>query len=123
MVDKLIKKILVIEDHPAMRYALQAGLEQEGYQVITASDGQIGLLLFYENPPDLVILDITMPVMDGWQVCQQIRQTSPVPIIILTGYFGSEDDIRRGLEIGANAYLVKPVTVEELRTQVKTALN
>jgi DNA-binding response OmpR family regulator len=117
------KSILVIDDHPAMLLAVQAGLEKFGYEVLTASSGLSGLQLFYKSPPHVVILDIRMPDIDGWEVCRQIRKTSTVPIIILTGYFGSQEDIRRGLDIGANAYLVKPVTVEDLHDCIEFALK
>jgi DNA-binding response OmpR family regulator len=119
----MAKRILVIDDHPAMLLAVQAGLEKVGYEVLTASSGQSGLQIFHKSSPHLIILDIGMPGVDGWEVCRQIRKTSTVPIIILTGYFGSQEDIRRGLEIGANAYLVKPVSVEDLQDCIEFALK
>jgi DNA-binding response OmpR family regulator len=119
----MAKRILIIDDYPFMLFALRVALENTGYEVMTASDGPSALQLFHENPSHLIILDITLPGMDGWEVCRQIRETSSVPIIILTGHHGSQDDIRKGLEMGANAYLVKPVSLEELQNCVKDILQ
>lgn len=116
-------RILVVDDNPAMLLALQAGLEKDGYEVTTASSGQSALQQFHKSRPHLIILDIAMPGMDGWEVCQQIRKTSTVPIVILTGYHRSQDDIRKGLELGANAYLIKPVSLEDLQDCVNVALR
>ena len=116
-------KILVIDDAPSMLFALQAGLEKAGYEVTTAFDGQSALHQFYESRPHLIILDITMPGMDGWEVCRHIRQSSPLPIIFLTGYYISQEAMRKGLEMGTNAYLVKPVSLENLLGCIQFALN
>jgi DNA-binding response OmpR family regulator len=116
-------KILVVDDAPSMLLALKAGLEQAGYEVITASSGLSALKIFYKNPPDLIVLDIAMSGIDGWEVCRYIRQTSTVPIIFLTGYYISQEEMRKGLEMGINAYLVKPVSLEDLLGCIQVALN
>lgn len=119
----MAKRILVIEDDPYMLFAIRVGLERSGYEVTTASNGPSALQLFRESPLHLIILDIMMPGMDGWEVFRQIRQTSTVPIIMLTAYLHSEEDIHKGLEMGATAYLVKPVPLEELLSCIQVALN
>ena len=116
-------KILVIDDAPSMLFALQAGLEKAGYEVTTAASGHRALQQFYKNPFHLIILDIAMSGMDGWEVCRHIRQSSPLPIIFLTGYYISQEAMRKGLEMGTNAYLVKPVSLENLLGCIQVALN
>lgn len=78
---------------------------------------------FYESSPDLLILDIAIPEINGWEVCRQIRRTSTVPIVFLTGYHISQEEYRQGLEMGANAYLVKPVSLENILGSIQVALN
>jgi DNA-binding response OmpR family regulator len=119
----MAKRILVVDDHPSILLALQAGLGQLGYDVTTASSGKRALQQFSKSPPHLIILDIAMPVMDGWEVCGQIRKTSKVPIIILTGYHDSKVDIRKGLEYGCKAYLIKPVSIQELQDFMQVILK
>jgi DNA-binding response OmpR family regulator len=93
-----------------------------GYRVITASDGKTALQLIEDSKPDLVLLDVMMPDMDGWQVCQRVRQFSQVPIIMLTAKAQSEDVIH-GLEIGAQDYVVKPFSVDVVLARVKAVLR
>jgi len=119
----MAKKVLVVDDYLPMLLALREGLETIGYEVTTAADGQSALHQFYESRPHLIILDITMPGMDGWEVCHQLRQVSSVPIIILTGYHSSQEDIRKGLAMGANAYLIKPVSLNDLHVCMRTVLQ
>ena len=119
----MAKRILVIDDSTSMLLALQAGLEKLGYEVTTASSGQSALQQFSKSRPHLIILDIGMPGMDGWEVCRQIRKTSTVPIIFLTGYHLSQEDIRKGLENGCKAYLIKPVSLEDLQDFMQVILN
>jgi DNA-binding response OmpR family regulator len=116
------KKILAIHDDPLMLQLIQDGLELMGYEVITALDGQSGLAQMGESRPDLVILDVLTPQMDGWGICHRIRSISTVPIIILTA-LGAEEDIVRGLNMGADDYLVKPFDLKELQTRVGTILG
>ena len=116
------KKILVIDDDPRLVKLVDYSLTQEGYEVYKAYDGQEGLRQMYSHQPDLVILDIMMPKMDGWQVCRRIREMSNVPIIMLTAK-GGEEDIARGLDYGADDYLTKPFRVKELLARVRAVLR
>ena len=116
------KKILAIEDDPEMLRLLEHFLSHAGYQVYTAADGQEGLCQFRAHPPDLVILDLMMPIMNGWQTCSQIRRFSTVPIIILTA-LGWEGDIVRGLDCGAVDYVTKPFSPKVLLARVRAALR
>jgi len=115
-------RILVVDDEPRYLRLLEANLLTEGYQVHTASDGEAALEAFSAGGVDLVLLDVIMPRMDGFQVCQRIRQYSNVPIIILTAK-GEEQDRVRGLDVGADDYLVKPFSVTELLARVRAVLR
>ena len=119
----MAKKVLVVDDYLPMLLALRVGLETLGYEVTTAADGPGALHQFHKSPPHLIILDITMPGMDGWEVCRQLRQVSTVPIIILTGHHSSQEDIDKGLAMGANAYLIKPVSLNDLHVCMRAALQ
>jgi len=101
---------------------IQHSLEGEGYQVVTASDGQEALRLAYSERPGLIILDIMMPGLDGWQVCRRVREMSDVPIIMLTAKT-EKKDIIKGFDLGADDYLPKPFEVEELLARVRAALR
>jgi DNA-binding response OmpR family regulator len=114
--------ILVVDDEPRYLRLLEANLRTEGYDVISAKDGGSVLELFAANPVDLILLDIMLPVMDGFTVCQRIRQFSSVPIIMLTAK-GEEKDRVRGLDVGADDYLVKPFSVTELLARVRAVLR
>ena len=118
----MAKKILAIHDDPLMLELLRQGLEVVGYEVITALDGQSGLEQVRESQPDLVILDVFMLKMDGWETCRRIRGVSAVPIIILTA-LGAQEDIVKGLNMGADDYLVKPFDLKELQTRVGAVLG
>lgn len=116
-------KILVIEDEETVRAALYDNLTYEGYQVLTSENGQTGIELFRESSPDLVILDVMMPGIDGLQVCRMIRaERSQTPIIMLTAK-GAEIDKVVGLEIGADDYLTKPFGMRELFARIKALLR
>jgi len=116
------ENILIIDDHEPMLTLISKLLGSEGYCTLTAKNGDEGLALFRQTAPDLVILDVMMPGMDGWEVCRQIRKTSCVPIIFLTA-LGSEKDVVTGLASGADDYLVKPIRVDELRARVAAILR
>jgi len=118
-----MKQILVIDDDPMFCKLVEQVLTQKGYEVLKASNGQEGLRLLFAHKPDLVLLDVAMPVMDGWQTCDRIRDISDIPIIILTGIHKDEDDIVRGLDYGADDYLVKPVGNKELVARVRATLR
>lgn len=115
-------KILVIDDDPSFTQIVQLGLTDAGYRVIVARDGQEGIRLFFECQPDLIILDITMPRLNGYQVCQRVRDIADTPIIMLTA-LGKEEDIIRGLELGADDYLTKPFRTGELVARVHATLR
>jgi two-component system response regulator MprA len=115
-------RILIIEDEDRIRQFLQRGLSFEGYRVDAAAEGQTGLDLFRENPPDLVLLDLMLPGMDGLEVCRRIRAASEVPILMLTAKETIEDRVV-GLDAGADDYLVKPFAFDELVARVRALLR
>jgi two-component system KDP operon response regulator KdpE len=117
------KKILVVDDEVAQLRLMEQVLVSKGYDVIKAGSGQEAVRFFYERKPDLVLLDVVMPEIDGWQTCRLFREVSDVPVIMLTGKRRSEDDIVRGLECGADEYVVKPVGNRELLARVRAALR
>ncbi len=119
----MAKKILVVDDDPALVRLVDQVLTQQGFGVFKASNGQEALRLLFVEKPDLVLLDVVMPKMDGWQTCSRIRDVSDVPIIILTGKRKNEDDIVQGLDYGADEYLLKPVGNRELVARVRAALR
>jgi two-component system response regulator MprA len=115
-------RILVIEDEERIRQFLQRGLSYEGYRVDAALDGQIGLDMARENPPDLVLLDLMLPGIDGLEVCRRLRAASDVPILMLTAKEAIEDRVS-GLDAGADDYLVKPFAFDELMARVRALLR
>lgn len=115
-------KILVIEDEANIAQILRLYLEQTGYTVLTASDGVAGLELHAREHPDLVILDLMLPALDGMEVCRRIRAWANTPILMLTARQGEEDRIA-GLELGADDYLVKPFSPREVVSRVKAILR
>ena len=117
------QKILVIDDEPMFCNMVEQVLTNKGYEVLTASSGQEGLRLLFAHKPNLALLDVAMPGMDGWQTCERIRDISNIPVIMLTGKCKSEDDIVRGLDFGADEYLVKPVGSKELVARVRAVLR
>lgn len=117
------KKVLIIDDDATFRNLVEQVLTQKGYQVLEASSGREGLRLMFDQRPDLVLLDVVIPGIDGWQVCTRIREISDVPIIMITGRHKSEEDIVRGLDYGADDYLTKPVRSKELVARVQAVLR
>jgi DNA-binding response OmpR family regulator len=115
-------KILIVDDEPRYVRLMEANLLTEGYQVIPAYNGQEALNLVTTQKPELVILDIMMPVIDGFTVCERIREFSNVPIIIVTAK-GEERDRVRGLDLGADDYIVKPFSATELLARVRAVLR
>ncbi len=111
-------RVLVVEDEPDIRRLLRAYLENEGFTVNETNNGQRALAMIKQNVFDLVILDIMIPELDGWSVCQKIRKKSNVPIIIVTAK-GAEPDRIMGFELGADDYLVKPFSPKELIVRIK----
>ena len=118
-----MSRILIIEDELPMRTALQDCLEAEGYRVLTAADGQSGLDRALHEKPDLILLDIMMPRLDGYALCAELRRLSnPVPILMLTAK-GQVEDRVTGLDAGADDYLIKPFSTEELLARVRALLR
>ena len=117
-----MKKILVVDDEKPISDIVKSSLTKEGFEVITAFDGEEGLVAFNEKNPDLVILDLMLPKIDGLEVCREIRKTSNVPIIMVTAK-DSEIDKVLGLELGADDYVTKPFSNRELIARVKANLR
>ena len=116
-------RILIVEDEPAMVAGLRDNFEYEGYEVISAEDGVIGLERALGDNPDLVVLDVMMPRMSGLDVCKQLKARRPsLPIIMLTAR-GQEIDKVVGLELGADDYVTKPFSIRELMARVKAVLR
>ncbi len=115
-------KILAIDDDVNICDAIKLYLVNEGYDVICAHDGEEGIKSFKENSPDLILLDIMMPKKDGWQVCRQIRESSNVPIIMLTAK-GEVFDKVLGLNLGADDYMEKPFDMKELTARIMVVLR
>ena len=116
-------RLLIIEDELPMRTALQDCLEAEGYRVLTAANGETGLERALQEKPELILLDIMMPRLDGYAVCAELRRLSnPVPILMLTAK-GQVEDRVKGLDVGADDYLVKPFSTDELLARVRAILR
>ena len=114
--------VLVVEDEPNLLTALKYTLEQEGYNTLTATDGESGLNIAQSGGPDLVILDVMLPSLDGFEVCRILRRQSDVPILMLTAR-GEEVDRVVGLELGADDYVTKPFSMRELLARVRNMLR
>lgn len=115
-------KILVIEDDPYICELIRLYGEKNGYHLELAYDGESGLDKFYQQTPDLVILDIMMPIMDGWEVCKYIRMDYLTPIIMLTAR-GEIYDRLKGFELGVDDYIIKPFEPDELMARIKAVLK
>lgn len=115
-------KVLVIEDEERIRQFLQRGLNYDGYEVLVASDGDEGLKIAREDPPDMVLLDVMLPGMDGLEVCRRLRAGGDVPILMLTAKEAIEDRVA-GLDAGADDYLVKPFSFDELLARIRALLR
>jgi DNA-binding response OmpR family regulator len=116
------KIILVVDDEPRYLSLVQINLETAGYEAITAMNGQQAVDAVAEHKPDIVLLDVMMPVMDGFTACERIREFSSIPIIILTAK-GEERDRVRGLDAGADDYIIKPFSAQELLARVRAVLR
>ena len=115
-------KILVVDDDLNICELLRLYIEKEGFSVVTANDGAQALKLFEKEQPDLIMLDIMLPELDGWQVCREIRKTSKCPIIMLTAK-GEVFDKVLGLELGADDYVVKPFEAKEVVARIRAVLR
>ena len=116
------KRILVVDDEARYQRLLDANLRTDGYDVVTASNGVEAIEVFSAQPIDLILLDVMMPEMDGFDTCQRVREYSNVPIIMLTAK-GDEKDRVRGLDLGADDYLTKPFSATELLARVRAVLR
>jgi len=114
--------IMIVDDDPNIAQLVKLYLEKDGYQTVTCSRGDEALEQFRQNPPGLMILDLMLPGMDGWQVCRAVRQISQIPIIMLTAKDETFDKVL-GLELGADDYVTKPFDTKELVARVKAVLR
>jgi len=117
-----VKKILVVDDEPTLVATLKYNLERDGFQVVTADDGESALNLARSHRPDLVLLDLMLPGLDGFQVCRILRREMQAPILMLTAK-GDEIDKVVGLELGADDYVTKPFSMRELLARVRALLR
>jgi two-component system, OmpR family, KDP operon response regulator KdpE len=116
------RKILIVDDEAGLRELVRINLEHEGYGVVQAENGLHGLETVREEHPDLVIMDVMMPEMDGWEACRKLREFSTVPVLMLTARVQSQD-IVTGLDSGADDYLLKPFNMDELMARVRALLR
>lgn len=116
------RKILIIEDEKSLAQVLEDTFSQEGFEIIKAFDGENGVEKFYNEKPDLILLDINLPKKLGWEVCKEIRETSNIPIIMMTAR-DSDSDEYNGLSIGADDYITKPFNLKILSLKVKKLLK
>src|SRR5688572_6856860 len=114
----MTNSILVVEDDPDLSLLLQLELQAEGYEVKVVQDGMQGLIEARQMQPDLLVLDRSLPRMDGLEVCRRIRQTSRIPILMLTSFDQIEEKVE-GLDAGANDYLTKPFHIDELLARIR----
>ena len=115
-------KIMIVDDDLNICELLRLYIEKEGFSVVTANDGESAVKMFERESPDLVLLDIMLPKLDGWQVCREIRKTSQCPIIMLTAK-GEVFDKVLGLELGADDYMVKPFEAKEVIARIRAVLR
>lgn len=119
----MTSRILIVEDDKEVSRLLQLDLKRNGYEVVAANNGIEGLRVFHSSKPDLVVLDVALPLMDGRMVCQRIRELSDVPILMMTAHAVTEEDIARGLDMGADEYLLKPIRPVEFQARVRALLR
>jgi len=115
-------KILLVDDDPNIRQLVNLYLEKEGFEVMMAARGDEAVGMFMQSPPNLILLDLMLPGMDGWQVCREVRKVSNIPIIMLTAKDETFDKVL-GLELGADDYMVKPFDTKELVARIKAVLR
>lgn len=117
------EKVLVIDDSREILLVLKHLLLNQGYVPLLAENGAIGLQMVEDHNPDLILLDLNMPVVNGWEVCRRIREKSAVPIIILTAAHVTDEDTVRGLELGANDYVIKPFNQQVMVARIRSAIR
>src|SRR5512135_1297519 len=119
---RFVQTVLVVDDEPKIVQLARDYLENAGFKVASASDGREALVTFRRDPPDLIVLDLGLPLVDGLDVARAVRKTSNVPIVMLTGR-GDEADRVSGLELGADDYVTKPFSPKELVARVRAVLR
>lgn len=119
----MVARILIVEDDPDMARSLQLELKLNSYEVIVAADGQKGVERFRESNPDLVLLDLSLPGIDGMGVCQRIREVSDVPILMMTAKEVTEHQIAEGLNLGADEFMRKPLPTIEFQARIRALLR
>ncbi|MBC8163498.1 MAG: response regulator transcription factor [Roseiflexaceae bacterium] len=117
-----LRQILVVDDEAGLRELVKINLEHEGYGVLQADSGAEALRVVQQQQPDMVILDVMMPIMDGWEVCRRLRDFSQVPVLMLTA-LDQTKDIITGLDNGADDYLAKPFNMDELNARIRALLR
>ncbi|MBN1874215.1 MAG: response regulator transcription factor [Anaerolineae bacterium] len=117
------KKILVIDDDLALLTMMKIVLQKDGFEVGIASNGKDGIRAAYETRPDVIVLDVMMPELDGWQTCQRIRNICDTPILMVSAKAVTHDDTIKGIMLGADDYLVKPVSMDELKARIHAILR
>ncbi|HMN27175.1 MAG TPA: response regulator [Caldilineaceae bacterium] len=115
-------QILVVDDEPLLRNLLERSLKRAGYRVVTASNGADALALFAATPIDLALVDVMMPGIDGYRVCEELRQWSSVPVILLTS-LDNADEIVHGFSVGADDYITKPFQFRDLEVRIQALLR
>lgn len=115
-------RLLIIDDDEVLMAAVKLYLIKAGYEVISAMDGSDGLEKALACQPDVVVLDVMMPGLDGWQVCEQLKQVSDVPVIMLTAR-GQETDRAKGRQLGVDDYVIKPIPLKDLMTKIEVVLR
>lgn len=115
--------VLIVEDDKDLARILQMDLEVNGFKAMTAGDGAEGLRKFRELTPDLLVLDVSLPIMDGLTVCKRVREFSEVPILMMTAHAVSEEEIANGLNVGADEYMLKPISNIEFHARVRALLR
>lgn len=113
------KKVLIVEDNAALLRGLKDNFQAQGYQVRTANDGEKGLEALFRDPPDLVLLDLMLPKVNGYEICRQAKSRGLRSPILMLSVKGTEDDIVRGLELGADDYVTKPFGIRELLARAR----
>ncbi|MCA9913477.1 MAG: response regulator transcription factor, partial [Anaerolineae bacterium] len=119
----MTQRVLIIEDDKELARLLQIDLKRHNFDVLVSHNGMEGLRIFQENLPDLVVLDVALPLMDGLTVCERIREISNVPILMMTAHAISEHDIAEGLNRGADEYMIKPLGKIEFHARIKALLR